>query len=368
MQPVPFIDFGVQYAGIREEIRAAVHGVLDSQQFILKDRVAELETAIARAVGVKHAIGCASGTDALYLVLAALGVGAGDEVVTTPFTFFATAGCISRAQARPVFADIDPRTFQIDPESVRRALTTRTRAIMPVHLFGLCADMDALSPIAASKNLPVIEDAAQAYGAAIGGRKAGAMSNAGCLSFFPTKNLGGGGDGGMITTSDDKLADKIRLLRVHGSKIKYHHEIIGINSRLDEIQAAILLVKLKYVDRWNDARIRLAAQYDEGLKGLPVWTPAKPAGYRHIYHLYTVRAEKRDALVKSLTEKGVGSGVYYPVLLHLQPCYRDLGYKPGDFPQTEKACSDVVSLPMYPEMTADYVSRVISAIRGFYGK
>lgn len=366
MSPVPFIDLGAQHASLRSEIESAVRDVLDSRQFILGPRGAELEKAIAAALGAKHGIGCASGSDALYLVFAALGIGPGDKVITAPFTFFASAGSISRTGAKPVFADIDPQTLQIDPASVRKAVTRNTKAILPVHLFGLCADMDAIAR--AAGNIPIVEDAAQAYGAGIRGRKAGAMGLAGCLSFYPTKNLGAAGDAGMVVTSDAALAEEIRLLRVHGSKGRYRHDEIGINSRLDEIQAAILLVKLKYIDRWNEARIRIARRYDEELKGLPVRTPFAPAGYRHTYHLYTIRTEKRDALAAFLGGRGIGTGVYYPIPMHLQPCYASLGHKPGDFPNAEKASAEVLSLPMYPEMAEEACSNVIQAVREFFAE
>ncbi len=368
MKPVPFIDFTVQYRSIREEMRTAVDKVFDSQQFVLKDRVAELEKAIASKIGSKHAIACASGSDALYLALWALGVGPGDEVLTTPFTFFATAGSIWRTGAKAVFADIDPRTFNLDPQKAREKITKRTKAIMPVHLFGQSCDMDAFTALSKEFSIPLVEDAAQSYGAAWGGKQTGSFGEAGCLSFFPTKNLGGAGDGGMITTSSDTLAEKLRILRVHGSKKKYFHDIVGINSRLDELQAAVILVKLRHVEGWNKARNDHAAFYDKQLAGLPLKTPFTPPKAAPVHHLYTVQTEKRDELAQYLEKNGIGCGVYYPLPLHVQTCFKDLGYKLGDFPVTEDLSKKCLSLPMYPELTAEYLERTVAAVGSFYGK
>lgn len=363
---VRFIDFTEQKAKIGDEVKAALARVVDSQQFILKENVEGLEKDIAARVGVKHAIGVASGSDALYLSLWALGVGPGDEVVTTPFTFFATAGSISRTGATPVFADIHPETFNLDPAKAEAKFTARTKAVVPVHLFGLSADMDAFQAIAEKRGIAVLEDAAQSYGARHRGRMTAGIGSAGCLSFFPTKNLGGAGDGGMITTNDDALAARLRVLRVHGSKKKYHHEIVGINSRLDELQAAVVRVKLKYVDEWNAKRRTLAAIYDEALRGLPLETPAVPEGYEHVYHLYTIRTDRRDALAAHLTEKKIGHGVYYPLPLHLQPCYAPLGHKPGDFPFSEEASAKSLSLPMYPELRREEALHAADCVRKFF--
>jgi len=363
---VRFIDFTEQKAKIGDEVKAALARVVDSQQFILKENVEGLEKDIAARVGVKHAIGVASGSDALYLSLWALGVGPGDEVVTTPFTFFATAGSISRTGATPVFADIHPETFNLDPAKAEAKFTARTKAVVPVHLFGLSADMDAFQAIAEKRGIAVLEDAAQSYGARHRGRMTAGIGSAGCLSFFPTKNLGGAGDGGMITTNDDALAARLRVLRVHGSKKKYHHEIVGINSRLAELQAAVVRVKLKYVDEWNAKRRTLAAIYDEALRGLPLETPAVPEGYEHVYHLYTIRTDRRDALAAHLTEKKIGHGVYYPLPLHLQPCYAPLGHKPGDFPFSEEASAKSLSLPMYPELRREEALHAADCVRKFF--
>lgn len=363
---VPFIDLSGQHEEISRQLKAAVGRVLDSQKFVLGDRGRELEEHVAAKVGARHAVALASGSDALYLALHALGVGRGDEVVTTPFTFFATAGSITRTGARPVFADIDEKTFNIDSEKARAARGRRTKAFIPVHMLGLPCDLKGV--IAAARSLPVIEDAAQAFGAEYAGRSAGSVGTAGCYSFYPTKNFGGAGDGGMLVTSSDTLADKVRLLRDHGARKKYHHDLAGLNSRLDEIQAAVLLVKLKRIDRWNAARRLHARDYDRGLKGLPVQTPFTPSGRTHIYHLYSILTDRRDALQAFLVKKGIGTGIYYPLPMHLQPCYRGLGYKKGDFPVTERVTARTLSLPMYPDLTRERKERVIAAIREFFKK
>lgn len=367
MNTVPFIDLKEQHTRLRDEVLRAVAGVLDSQQFVLKEHVAELEKEIARRTGSKHAIGVASGSDALFLVLKALGVGPGDEVITTPFTFFASAGSVSRAGAKPVFADVLAGTFNLDAASVKAKITPKTKAIVAVHLFGLSADLDALRAVAEPKGIAIVEDAAQSYGATYKGKVTGSIGAAGCLSFFPTKNLGGAGDGGMVLTQSDAIADAVKLLRVHGSKKKYHHDVIGINSRLDELQAAILEVKLKHVDEWNEARRRHAALYAKELAGLPLELPVEPEGTKHVYHLYTVRTPKRDALAQHLADRGISTGIYYPVPLHLQPCYKDLGYKKGDLPVSERLADEAISLPMYPELKQDDLKRVVSAVRDFFG-
>ena len=351
---------------IGREIQEAVNRVIDSQQFILKESVQKLEMEIADKTASRFAIGVASGSDALYLALAALGIGPGDEVITPAFTFFATAGSITRTGAKPVFADVDPETFNIDARQIASKITPRTKAILPVHLFGLPADMEAILRIAKAHSLFVIEDAAQSFGSTFKGKMTGAIGDAGGLSFFPTKNLGGAGDGGMVLTSSESLADKIKLLRVHGSRKKYHHDAIGINSRLDEIQAAVLRVKLKYIDRWNSLRERHAENYRKGLDGLPVKTPMAPEGYHHTYHLYSIRTEKRDALADFLGQRGIGTGVYYPIPLHLQPCYQFLGYQKGDLPHAERLSSRILSLPMFPELLDEDISYVCASIREFF--
>jgi len=360
---VPLIDLTRQYRAIEAEVKAAVEEVFASQHFILGPKVRELEEKIAAYCGTRYAVSCASGTDALLLSLMALGIRPGDEVITTPFTFFATAGSISRLGAVPVFVDTDADTYNIDPDLIESEITDRTKAIIPVHLYGQCADMDWINDIAARRKLAVIEDAAQAIGALYNGRKAGSLGTLGAFSFFPTKNLGGCGDGGVITTNDKALYELISVLRVHGSEPKYYHKYIGINSRLDALQAAVLLVKLPYLDKWNDARRANAAHYDQLLGGLPVGAPVEAANCRHIYNQYTVRVADRDKLVASLKERGVATEIYYPVPLHRQECYRDLGYEEGSLPVAEEAAREVVSLPIFPELSADereYVARSIS--------
>ncbi len=366
LSTVSFIDLKAQNPIILQEIKLAVNHILDSQQFILKESVKNLEEEVAKKVGTKFAIGVASGSDALYLALWALGVGPGDEVITTPFTFFATAGSISRTGAKPVFVDVDETTFNLNPAQIESKISKKTKAILPVHLFGLCSDVRAILAIAKKHGLFVVEDAAQALGAKMGDGEAGSFGDAGCLSFFPTKNLGGAGDGGIVTTSSLEIADKIRLLRVHGSRKKYYHEVIGINSRLDELQAAVVLAKLKYLDEGNHKRQEAARFYSEQLKGLPIKTPATPAGFKHIFHLYSVLTSRRDELEKFLTQNGIGTGVYYPLPLHLQPCYRDLGYREGDFPVSERLSRESLSLPMYPELPRQAQEQVVQTIRQFF--
>ncbi|MDQ3907119.1 MAG: DegT/DnrJ/EryC1/StrS family aminotransferase, partial [Acidobacteriota bacterium] len=328
---VPLLDLRAQYETLREETRAAVDRVFESQGFVLGPDVRALEEEIAAYCGTRHAVGCANGSDALLLALMALGVRAGDEVITTPFSFFATAGAIARLGARPVFVDIDPRTYNIDAERIEAAISERTRAVMPVHLYGQCAEMDALTSVARRHDLPVVEDAAQAIGAEDAGRRAGSLGRVGCFSFYPTKNLGGAGDGGMLTSDDDALASRLRALRVHGESSKYHHREIGFNSRLDSLQAAVLRVKLPHLDAWSDARARNAARYRELLRdaGLleEIEPPFEREGARHIYNQFVVRVggARRDALVQHLKDAGVGTEIYYPVPLHLQECFRYLG-------------------------------------------
>lgn len=361
---VPSFDLKEQNWRLREELMRAIEEVVLSGQFILGEVVEEFEKAIAAYCGVKHAIGVANGSDALYIALAACGIGPGDEVITTPFTFFATAGSIVRAGATPVFADIDPKTFNIDPAEVAKKITYRTKAILPVHLYGLPADMDPINQIARNHNLKVIEDAAQAIGAEYKGRKVGTLGDAACISFFPTKNLGAFGDAGMIVTDNDEIADRCRVLRVHGSRKKYYHEMLGINSRLDALQAKVLLTKLKYLDDWAERRRQIADQYLNKLSGLKaIALPVEPEGYRHVFHQYTIRTDHRDALKGFLASHGVASTIYYPLPLHLQKVFQGLGYKKGDFPNSELIAQTVLSLPMFPEMhqeQIDYVVRVIT--------
>jgi dTDP-4-amino-4,6-dideoxygalactose transaminase len=369
--PIPLLDLRAQYASIRDEVEEAVRRVLESQQCILGPDVPALEEEIAAFCGVRHAIGCGSGTDALLLALRALDIGRGDEVLTTPFTFFATAGAIANVGATPVFADIDPRTFNLDPASARALLRRRPRirAILPVHLYGLCADMDEFLAMAAERGIPVIEDAAQAIGAEYRGRRAGSIGVIGCFSFFPTKNLGGAGEGGILTTSDDRLADRLRALRVHGSRTRYYHDEVGTNSRLDTLQAAILRVKLRRLEQWTARRIAHAELYTRTLRelGAPVQTPAPPPyPARHVWHQYVIRAPRRGELRAWLAARGIASEIYYPLPLHRQQCFLRLGYPEGSLPASEQAAREVLALPIYPELEPEQVRRTCEAIRAFY--
>src|SRR5580765_4019006 len=367
---VPLLDLKVQFQPLRTAIMAEVLAVCEEQGFILGPRIVAFEESVARYIGSQYAIGCASGSDALLLSLMAMGVKVGDEVITIPFTFFATASAVSRLGAKPVFVDIQSGTFNIDPKLIEQAMTPRTKAIIPVHLFGQCADMAAINEIAKRKNVRVIEDACQAIGAAQEGKRAGVLGDTGCFSFFPSKNLGGFGDGGLITTNDKALADSLAMLRVHGSQVRYLHETIGINSRLDALQAAVLQVKLKYLDQWNGGRRRNAERYQQlfaqtkhaNRVALPLTAP----GNFHVYNQFTVRAPKRDALRSFLKEKGVGTEVYYPLPMHLQNCYRYLGHQKGSFPVSEQAAEEVISLPIYPELTEAQQTYVVGMIAEFY--
>jgi len=371
MMQVPLLDLKQQHAALRDELRAATDRVLDSQQFVLGEEVRRLEEEIAAYSHARHAVGCASGTDALLLALMALDIGAGDEVVTTPFSFFATASTIWRAGARPVFADIEPRTFNLDPAKLEAAITERTKAIMPVHLYGQCAEMDAIGEIAARHGLPVIEDAAQAIGAELDGRRAGSLGRVACFSFYPTKNLGAAGDGGMLSTDDDELAARLRRLRVHGGETEYLHREVGLNSRLDALQAAILRVKLPHLDAWSDARRERADTYarlfTEAHLPVALEPPLVRHGARHIFHQYVVRvsAPVRDPLMEHLKRHGVGTKIYYPVPLHLQECFRPLGYAEGDLPESERAARETFALPVYPELTEREQRYVVKTISSF---
>jgi len=367
---VPLLDLKAQYAAIRGEVRAALEPVLESQHFILGPEVEALEAELAAYCGCRFAVGVSSGTDALLLALMALEIGPGDEVITSPFTFFATAGCIHRVGARPVFADIEPEGFNLDPARVAAAVTAKTRAIIPVHLFGQCAEMDAISEVAGRHKLAVIEDAAQAIGAEYRGRRAGAMGAAGCFSFFPSKNLGGFGDGGMVTTGDPGLAARLRVLRNHGAEPKYYHKLIGGNFRLDALQAAVLRVKLRHLEAWSAARQENAARYRRLLAAAApagkVRLPPELPGRRHIYNQFCIRVERRDALRAHLAARKVGHEVYYPVPLHLQECFAGLGYKPGSLPESERAAAEALALPIYPELTAAQQQYVVASIAGFF--
>lgn len=361
---VPLLDLKAQYAEIKDELEPAVLEVLRSGGYIKGPKMIKLEEELARYCGAKHAVSCASGTDALLLALMALGVGPGDEVITSPYTFFATGGSISRLGARPVFVDIDPKTYNLDPAQVAGAIGRRTRAVIPVHLFGQCADMDPI--LAAAKKIPVVEDAAQAIGATYKGRKAGTMGLFGCFSFFPSKNLGGAGDGGFITTNDPALAERLAILREHGSKPKYYHSVIGINSRLDALQAAIVLVKLPHLEKWHQGRRRNAAFYTRALSGLPVVPPFIREDCQSIFNQYVIRAPRRDALREHLAKRGIGNEVYYPVPLHLQKCYAFLGQASGSFPQAEAAARETVALPVYPQLSEAQLNEVVAAVQEFF--
>jgi dTDP-4-amino-4,6-dideoxygalactose transaminase len=366
LQPVPQLDLAAQYAAIGSEIRNAVERVMASQQFVLGREGAALEEEIAKLCGVTHGIGLASGTDALILALRACGVQPGDEVLLPPFTFVATGSAVSALGAKAVFADIRPDTYNLDPSELERRVTSRTRAIVVVHLYGLAADMDPFLAFARAQHLAVIEDNAQAIGASYKGRHTGSLADAACVSFYPTKNLGAYGDAGMVVTNSPELAARIRTLRNHGQSEKYRSTEPGWNSRLDEIQAAILRVKLRHLSNWQRARQSHAAEYNRLLSQIPgVMPPLAPEGYEHVYHQYTIRIEYRDALQKFLSERQIGSTIYYPYPLHLQPLYSSLGHKPGDFPHAERAAQEVLSLPMYPELRNEQIARVVDAIAEF---
>lgn len=371
---VPLLDLKAQYATIRDEVRAAVDTVLESQQCILGPSVAECEAKLAPYCGCPHAITVSSGSDALLLSLMAEEIGAGDEVITTPYTFFATAGAVARLGAKPVFIDIDPKTYNIDPGQIEAKITKRTKAILPVHLYGQCADMDPIMAIADRHGLPVIEDACQAIGAEYKGRRAGSMGRYGCFSFFPSKNLGAAGDGGLITVTDADVAKKVRILRVHGSEPKYYHSMIGGNFRFDALQAVIVSVKLKYLDQWTAGRQSNAARYrrlfeaagltQSGSVGLPYEVP----GSRHIYNQFIIRVPQRDELSAFLREQKIGNEVYYPVPLHVQQCFAYLEHRPGDFPESEKAAKETLALPIYPELSDEQAEWVVECIRQFSTK
>lgn len=366
---LPFLDLKAQFQGIREEVVAAVGRVLETQHFILGSEVSQLESEIATYLDCRFAIGCASGSDALLLALMALGVGVGDEVITTPFTFVATAGSIARLGAKPVFVDIDPRTYNINPDDIAKALTPKTKAIVPVHLYGLPADMDSIMRLARNYGIPVVEDAAQALGAICHDRRVGNIGTVNCFSFFPSKNLGCAGDGGLVTTNDASLADRIRLLRVHGSRRKYRAEILGINSRLDALQAAILRVKLRHLETWTQQRRRNANSYralfrEYGVQ--QVSPPFEPTGMRHVYNQFVIRVEERDRLRDHLSRCGIATEVYYPEPLHLQPAFEYLGYHAADFPHAAAASNRVIALPIYPELTLEQQTEVVAAIANFY--
>lgn len=360
------VDVVGQYRTIKSEIDQAVHAVLDSGQFIQGKEVGEFECAVAGYLGVTYAVACASGTDALQIAMMALGIGPGDEVITTPFTFVATAETIGILGAKPVYVDIDPRTYNIDAAAITRAITPRTKAIIPVHLYGQPADMDPIMEIARSRGIPVIEDAAQAFGASYKGQKVGGIGTIGAISFFPSKNLGCFGDGGMVVTNDAAMAEQMRVIASHGSRVRYYHEVLGVNSRLDTIQAAILNVKLQYLDRWNAARRTAALRYTDLLAGADVRTPFVAPYGEHIFHQYTLRVPKRDALASFLKDRGIPHAVYYPVPLHLQQAFAMAGNREGDFPMSEQAAGEVISLPMHSELTEEQLIFITDAVKSFY--
>ncbi|HEV2829965.1 MAG TPA: DegT/DnrJ/EryC1/StrS family aminotransferase [Pyrinomonadaceae bacterium] len=386
-RPVPLLDLKAQYATIREEVRAAIDRVAESQHFILGPEVEALEKEVAAYSQCRFGIGVSSGSDALLVTLMAIDLEPGDEVLTTPYTFFATAGAVSRLGAKPVFVDIDPLTFNIDPTALEAAVTDRTRAIIPVHLYGQMAEMDPIMEIAKRHNLYVIEDAAQAIGSEYKGRRAGSIGHFGCFSFFPSKNLGGFGDGGMVTSNDPELADRVKLLRNHGYRPKYYNKVVGGNFRLDAIQAAILRVKLKYLDQWTEARQRNAARYSELFKEAELsidpkqvtsWQadarfeetsgvvlPVEAHAGRHIYNQFVIRNGQRDKLMAFLKERQIGTEIYYPVPMHIQECFAELGYRAGDFLESERAAAETLALPIYPELTDDMLATVVDAVEEF---
>ena len=383
---VPLLDLKGQYAPLRAEIETAIREVCDEQRFVLGPRVAELEARVAEYSQTKHGLGLSSGTDALLLALMALDIGPGDEVITTPFTFFATAGVVARLGARPFFCDIDAATFNLDPAAVRTAIAERCeqkgdrlvnratggviRALLPVHLYGQMADVDAFMSIARQHRLAVVEDAAQAIGAALAdGRRAGSVGDVGCLSFFPTKNLGAFGDAGMCVTNDAALQERMRILRVHGGEPKYYHSLIGGNFRLDELQAAVLVIKLKHLDDWTRARQANAERYDALLRaaelGDEVQVPVRVSGFRHIFNQYVIRVRRRDELRAHLAQNGVGTEIYYPVPLHAQRCFAYLEHDPADFPEAQRAAAEVLALPIYPELSGAQLEYVVRQIASF---
>ena len=367
---VPLLDLVAQYQTLREEIEPVIRRICDSQKFILGPDVESFEAAAAKYCHTKYALGVSSGTDALLLGLMALDIGVGDEVITSPYTFFATGGSIARTGAEPVFVDIDPVSFNLDPAQIESKITTRTKAIMPVHLYGQCADLTAINEIARRFKLVVIEDAAQAIGAESEGKRAGSIGEIGCFSFFPSKNLGAFGDAGMVTTNDQQLFEKMKILRVHGMQPKYFHQLIGGNFRIDALQAAVLEVKLKYLDQWSAARQNNAAKYrqlfsEAGLASI-LSLPVEVKNARHIYNQFVVRTPERDALLKFLQAEQVGCEVYYPVPLHLQECFSYLGYQVGDFPESEKAAEETLALPIYPELSQAQLEKVVGSIAKFF--
>lgn len=369
MMKIPMLDLSEQYASLKEEVMQALDEVMSSSRFILGSEVEKIEQDIAKYSHVKHGIGCGNGSDAIHIALQAAGIGEGDEVITTPFTFFATGGAIVRAGAKPVYIDIDPNNFNMDPSKIEAAITENTKAIIPVHLYGQMADMVKIMEVAKRHNLIVIEDAAQAIGAKQGQYSVGELGHAATYSFFPTKNLGAYGDGGMVVTNYDDIAEKSKIIRVHGSKPKYYHSVMGYNSRLDELQAAVLNVKFPHLDKWSQERAGHAQLYTTLLNekvGDAVKTPQVIEGFHHVFHQYTILTDRRDELQAFLNENGVSSMIYYPVPLHLQPVFEYLGYKEGDMPESEKAAKNALSLPMFPELKEEQQQYVVAKIAEFF--
>jgi len=364
---IPLVDLKAQYRSVAEEMNAAVQGVMERGDFILGGEVTAFEEEFAEFCGAKHAVGLATGTDAIELGLRALGIGPGDEVITAPNSFVASAAAISFAGATPVFADVDPARYTMDPASIEKAITSRTKALLPVHLYGQPAEMGPLLEIAAKYRLRVVEDACQAHGAEYKGHRVGSLADIAAFSFYPGKNLGAYGDGGAATTNDPAVAEKLRMLRNYGQSRKYHHDFLAYNSRLDTIQAAILRVKLRRMDEWNDLRRTAAARYSELLRSLRIAPPFVAPDSAHVFHVYVIRSNRRDELVEFLNERGIGAGIHYPVPIHLQQAYCELGYEPGAFPNAEAACREVLSLPLYPEITDEQIRTVCDALEAFAG-
>ncbi len=360
---IPLLDLQAQYNLIKDEIELAVLDVLRSGQYILGPKVEKFEKAVAEYCNVDYAVGVANGTDALVLTLDAMGIGPGDEVITSPFTFFATTESISRLGATPVFVDIDPQTYNLATDKIEARITSKTKAIIPVHIFGQPAEMDTINDIAARHSIKVIEDACQAIGADYRGRKVGSLGNAACFSFFPSKNLSGAGDGGIVVTGDKDLANRIRLLRQHGSPKKYYHSLIGYNSRLDALQAAILSVKLRYIDNWNSARREKAQYYNKLFEGTEIVTPKELDHVKHVYHLYIIKVPNRADVESALKGNGIGCGVYYPVPLHLQDVYGGLGYQEGDLPVSEATSHETLAIPLYPELGVEDMEKIADIVK-----
>jgi len=363
---IPIFDLKKQYKEVEPGIKKKLEGIFEKQAFILGEEVEMLEKKIASYCGTRYAAGVNSGTDALIIALNAMGIQSGDEVITTPFTFIATAEAIARVGARPVFIDIDPETYNINPALIEKKITKKTKAILPVHLYGLCADMDPILKTAIKHNLKVLEDCAQAIGSEYKGKRAGSMGDAGAVSFYPGKNLGCFGDGGMVVTSDERIYKKVKLLRDHGSEKRYYHKVVGYNSRLDNLQAAVLNIKLPFLDKWIEKRIKNAEFFNEALKKYPLVTPSIPASSRHSFHLYTLKSPEAPKITAYLNESGIDSRTYYPVPLHLQECFRELGYKAGDLPESEKCSRECFSIPVYPELTGEETKYITEKIGQFF--